>query len=81
MADLVQNEPRFCVYDYQYKTKDNPPMNAEKLVFIYWSPDTAPAALKLVSATTKEDFKKKLTGVYCDVQAVDRSDVIYYYLA
>lgn len=44
-------------------TADVPPMKIEKLVFIFWSPDTQPVKSKMAYASGKEALKKKLPGI------------------
>mmetsp|Transcript_15088 Transcript_15088/g.2165 ORF Transcript_15088/g.2165 Transcript_15088/m.2165 type:complete len:94 (-) Transcript_15088:272-553(-) len=39
IEDLSPNEPRFCVFDYHYEFDDG--RKTEKLVYIFWCPDTA----------------------------------------
>ena len=55
---LPKLEPRMCVFDIEYTSKDN--MNCSKLFFCYWLPDGTPLKLKLTYATFKESFKTKI---------------------
>lgn len=51
------------MYDYAAVTDEVPPRKIEKLVFIFWSPDTQPVKSKMAYATGKEALKKKLQGL------------------
>jgi len=75
LKSLPKDQARYIVYDFPYKTKDNPPRDVEKLIFIYWCPDDCTAKERMVSATTKEDFKKNLSGLAKEIQGKDFSDV------
>ena len=72
---LPKEQSRYIVYDFTYTTKDQPPREVEKLIFIYWSPDEAPAKDKMLSATARGAFRKNLMGVARDIQAKDFSDL------
>ncbi|CAD8123700.1 unnamed protein product [Paramecium sonneborni] len=72
----LQNESRYAVYDYHAQTDDVPPRQVEKLVFIFWSPDTnQPVKQKMAYAAGKEALKKKLNGLAKEIQANDPSEV------
>jgi len=73
LNDLKKDEPRFVVYDFPYKSRDNLDMN--KLVFIHWSPDDAPARGKMVYASSKESLKRRFVGIYREVQACSMADL------
>jgi len=66
-------EPRFIVLDYHYTVEQV--RNLEKIVFIQWSPDNAPVSLKMLYASAKEDFKKKLQGIAKAHQATDQGEL------
>jgi len=74
---LPREQSRYVVYDFTYKTDDKPPREVSKLIFIYWSPDEAPAKDKMLSATAKGAFRKGLMGIARDFQAKDISDLEY----
>lgn len=81
VSSLPKDQTRFAVFDFPYTTEEKPPRSIEKLIFIYWSPDDATSKDKMVSATTKEGFKKRLVGLAKDIQAKDISDVNYLYMS
>eukprot|EP01017_Pseudomicrothorax_dubius_P000528 TRINITY_DN0_c203_g1_i3.p1 TRINITY_DN0_c203_g1~~TRINITY_DN0_c203_g1_i3.p1 ORF type:complete len:139 (+),score=49.52 TRINITY_DN0_c203_g1_i3:53-469(+) len=72
---LPRTSPRYVVYDFNYTTNEVPPREVEKLLFVYWCPDEAEVKEKMVYATTKESFKKKLVGLAKDIQAKDIGDL------
>jgi len=70
---LPENEPRYCVVDFDYSTDDGRPQN--KLLFVFWSPDTSKVKDKMVYASSLDNIKKKLNGIAKVVQANDPSEV------
>lgn len=73
VAKLPQNEPRYAVVDFEYKTDDGRPQ--AKLLFVLWSPDESPIKKKMVYASSKDNLKRKLVGVAKELQANDPSEV------
>ena len=63
--DLIDELPPqdvcLAVYDYDFKDEDGNLSN--RLVFISWAPNSAPARKKMLSASTKVSFKNALPGV------------------
>ena len=83
MDAIPLNEPRYGIFDYQFKTNEAMSRNVERLLFIYWCPDTSKVSFKLPYSTGKEDIKKKLSGIGKHIEAQDISDVklnIFYFL-
>jgi len=70
---LPENEPRYCVVDFDYSTDDGRPQN--KLLFVFWSPDCSKVKDKMVYASSLDNIKKKLNGIAKVVQANDPSEV------
>jgi cofilin len=67
ISDIVSNEPRFAVYDLEYETNDG--IQAQKLILIYWCPDSGKMKQKMIYASAKENLKKRLVGVYREITA------------
>ena len=51
-------EPRFIVFDYHFKSKDDRPQ--EKVSFLFWCPNNSAVKLKMRYASGAEEVKKKL---------------------
>ncbi|KAM3144295.1 hypothetical protein pb186bvf_003459 [Paramecium bursaria] len=75
LTHLPNNEARYAIYDFQAQTNDVPPMKVEKIVFIFWSPDTQAVKEKMIYSSAKEALKKKLPGIAKELQANDPSEV------
>lgn len=75
--EILGGKARYAVYDFHYETNDNPPRKVEKLVFVFWSPDTQPVKFKMTYATGKEALKKKCQGLAKEVQANSLADLDY----
>ncbi|KAJ3061808.1 cofilin, partial [Quaeritorhiza haematococci] len=73
VASLPANECRYCVYDFEYEVPGEGPRN--KIVFIFWAPDTAKVKAKMLYAASKEAIRKKLDGIYTELQCTDLSEV------
>lgn len=65
--DLPNNEPRFVAMDFEYVNNDGLTLN--KIIFIHWCPDTSRVQSKMVYASTKENFRKRLVGIFKEIQA------------
>ncbi|CAM9310081.1 unnamed protein product [Pylaiella littoralis] len=72
-ACLPPTECRYGVFDLDYVTRDG--RDANKLVFISWSPDTAKIKNKMVYAGSKEAIKSALTGIGIHLQATDQGEL------
>jgi cofilin len=73
-AAMPANEPRYAIYDLEYKTKDG--RNESKLVFIMYSPDSCPPGqIRFVYAQNKEEVKAKMSPVHKELQINDIADL------
>jgi cofilin len=66
---------RFCVFDFEFTNRDS--MCINKLIFVSWAPETAKGKRKLIFASTKENFKKYLSGLVKDYQASTLEDLSF----
>ena len=73
LSDLPERDVRFAVYDYDFTNDDGNLRN--RLVFISWAPNSAPARKKMLSASTRVSFKNALPGVGPGIQANDYSEI------
>eukprot|EP00999_Lentomonas_sp_LEN2_P001441 NODE_2481_length_562_cov_126.613793_g2431_i0.p1 GENE.NODE_2481_length_562_cov_126.613793_g2431_i0~~NODE_2481_length_562_cov_126.613793_g2431_i0.p1 ORF type:complete len:160 (+),score=63.29 NODE_2481_length_562_cov_126.613793_g2431_i0:72-482(+) len=74
-ADLyasLDNQCRYFIIDFPHKTPEG--VTADKLVFLVWIPDNAPPKDKMLYASSKDAFKKKLEGIV-EVQGTDKDEV------
>ncbi|KAJ3270077.1 cofilin [Terramyces sp. JEL0728] len=74
LALLPKDGCRYAVYDFEYSTGDGP---RNKLLFYTWSPDSAKIKQKMLYASSKDGLRKKLDGVYTEIQCTDPSEVSY----
>lgn len=72
---LPPDEPRFVIYDAHFKNDEGHDRN--KLVFIHWCPDSCATPKKMIYATCKENFKRRLQGINVSIQAEDMGDLDY----
>ena len=70
---LPDGDCRYGIYDFPYA--DNAGGISGKIVFVLWSPTSAPVRAKMLYASTKDFFKTSLDGVSVEIQATDESDV------
>ncbi|CAG9323527.1 unnamed protein product [Blepharisma stoltei] len=73
VSSLPHNEPRFVVYDYEFRKDDG--ITSNKIVFIHWSPDNSIVKNKMIYASTKENLKRRFSGIHREVQACSVSEV------
>lgn len=73
---LPENDCLYVVYDFEYEIGGNEGKRS-KIVFITWSPDTAPIRSKMVYASSKDALRRALNGVSSDIQGTDFSEVAY----
>ncbi|EGR27652.1 hypothetical protein IMG5_191910 [Ichthyophthirius multifiliis] len=71
VKSLPLDDARYCVFDYSMTYSDG--RNANKLIYIFWCPDTAKVKVKMVSASTNQFFFGKLQGGLVSHQANDLS--------
>jgi len=67
---------RYGVFDCEY-TDPKTGSNRNKIVFFAWVPDNAKVRPKMIFASSKDELKKRLVGVACEVQAADAGDLEY----
>ena len=76
LEKLPENDCLYAVYDFEYQISESEGKRS-KIVFITWSPDTAPIRSKMVYAASKDALRRALNGIYADVQGTDFSEVAY----
>ncbi|XWS38378.1 hypothetical protein CRYUN_Cryun19dG0126100 [Craigia yunnanensis] len=74
-ASLPPNECRYAVYDFDFTTDEN--CQKSKIFFIAWSPDTSRVRSKMLYASSKDRFRRKLDGVQVELQATDPSEMSF----
>ncbi|CAG8526612.1 3493_t:CDS:2 [Diversispora eburnea] len=74
VACLPENEPRYAVYDFEYEKPGEG--HRSKIVFYSWIPDTARIKPKMIYASSKEAFRKKLNPSI-EIQGTDFSEVSF----
>uniref|UniRef100_A0A8C5KGG6 Cofilin-2 pseudogene n=1 Tax=Jaculus jaculus TaxID=51337 RepID=A0A8C5KGG6_JACJA len=57
---LTLNDCRYALYDATYETKES---KKEDLVFIFWTPKSAPLKSKMIYASSKDAIKKKFAVI------------------
>ncbi|KAJ3035672.1 cofilin [Rhizophlyctis rosea] len=72
---LPAGDCRYCVYDFQYDTSGEGVRN--KILFFVWSPDVSKVKQKMLYAASKDALRKKLDGIYTEIQCTDLSEVSY----
>ena len=73
-AAVPADEPRFAVYDLEFKTEDG--RNESKILFIMFSPDNAKTpADRFVYAQSKESVKQKCNPTHKEFQINDYADL------
>ncbi len=75
MTSLPADECRYCVYDFQYETSGEGIRN--KLLFYVWSPDSARIKQKMLYASSKDALRRKLEGIYTEIQCTDLSELAH----
>ncbi|KAJ3214225.1 cofilin [Clydaea vesicula] len=75
VKSLPENECRYGVYDFQYEVPNEGQRN--KILFYTWSPDTGKIKQKMLYAASKDALRKKLDGIYTEVQCTDLSELSY----
>ncbi len=72
MEELPENECRYGIFDYEF-TDDGRAQS--KILFVVWAPDTAKIKAKMLYASSKANFKKKLVGIGSEIQATDLAEI------
>mmetsp|Transcript_41178 Transcript_41178/g.84241 ORF Transcript_41178/g.84241 Transcript_41178/m.84241 type:complete len:112 (-) Transcript_41178:2084-2419(-) len=76
LALLPDDACKYGVFDAEY-TDPKTGGQRNKIVFFIWCPDTAKVRPKMIYASSKDELKKRLVGVACEVQANDRGELEY----
>lgn len=76
---LNSDEPRYAVVDYEFKKVETGQIQ-DKLIFVFWCPDTCKIKLKMLYAASKDSLMKPLNGIAKviqanDAEAIDESEV------
>lgn len=76
LEKLPENDCLYAVYDFEYEISASEGKRS-KMIFIAWSPDTAPIRSKMVYASSKDALRRALNGISTDIQGTDLSEVSY----
>ena len=74
LKELPDAECRYAVFDVDYvdpKTQSS----RNKITFFAWCPDVAKVKPKMIYASSKEELKKRLVGLACEIQGSDQGDI------
>ena len=72
---LPKADMRFVIYDFEYKTYENPPRHTSKLLFIQWRPMTTPLKKKWLFDPIVSKIKNAFGGIQKDIFVDDLSDL------
>ena len=73
-AKLVsRTSPCYVVLDHHFENEEG--NKQEKVVFIFWCPESSKIRQKMTYASTKEGLKGRLNGLHKAVQASQESDL------
>nr|AGM32390.1 cofilin/tropomyosin-type actin-binding protein [Coptotermes formosanus] len=73
LDELPPKDVRYAIYDYDFPMEDGTVRN--KIVFVIWAPDVAPARRKMIITGSKVSLKNALPGVSVELQANDDADI------
>ena len=76
---LASDGPRYAVVDYEFKKAETGQIQ-DKLIFVFWCPDTSKIKLKMLYASSKDSLVKPLNGIAKivqanDAEAIDESEI------
>lgn len=71
---FAKDGPRYAVVDFEYKKSETGQIQ-DKLVFIFWCPDSSKIKLKMIYASSKDSLTKPLNGIAKVIQANDADDI------
>jgi len=74
LKDLPEKECRYAVYDFKWEINSSEGKR-NKIVFVLWSPDSAPIKSKMLYTTSVNALRSTLTGIGSEVQATDFSEI------
>jgi len=75
VTSLPPDKCRFAVYDFEYEIP-NEGMR-DKILFYIWSPDNARIKDKMMFAASKEYIRKKLDGIFTEIQCTDLAETAH----
>ena len=67
---LEADGPRYAIVDYEFKKQETGQVQ-DKLIFVFWCPDTSKIKMKMVYASSKDSLVKPLNGIAKIIQAND----------
>ena len=67
---LEADGPRYAIVDYEFKKVETGQVQ-DKLIFVFWCPDTSKIKMKMVYASSKDSLVKPLNGIAKIIQAND----------
>ena len=73
-GSLPPTDCRYAVYDFEYEVDGG---KRNKLVFAVWAPDSSKIKSKMLYASSKDNFRKKLVGIGTEIQATDASEIAH----
>ena len=65
----------YAVFDFDWTAEDG--HDAQKIMFVLWSPEGAKVKDKMMTTGSKDALKRALVGVGQDFQATDASEITY----
>merc|ERR1711916_22268 len=72
LEKLPENDCRYGIFDYEFNDDGR---DQSKILFVVWAPDTAKIKQKMLYASSKAEFKKKLIGISTEIQATDLAEI------
>eukprot|EP00039_Didymoeca_costata_P017810 m.331018 g.331018 ORF g.331018 m.331018 type:complete len:144 (-) comp16627_c0_seq1:132-563(-) len=75
LKELPKDSGMYAVYDFSYKTKEG--QDRSKVVLITWAPEDSPIKERMLYASTKQEMKKKISGIQAEIQGTDLDEVSY----
>ncbi len=73
-AIFAKDGPRYAIVDFEYKKAETGQIQ-DKLVFVFWCPDSSKIKLKMIYASSKDSLTKPLNGIAKVIQANDADDI------
>lgn len=71
---LPETDCRYLAYDFEYEHQG---AKKNRIIFVLWSPDSAPTKSKLVYAASREGIVSQLQGVQRAIEANDDDEIDY----
>ncbi len=72
VGQFPEKDCRYGIIDIDY---EHDGCKKSRIVFVFWSPDTANIRSKMVYASSKEAMRRQLAGIMCEMQCNDISDL------